>query len=37
MAEARRAVEEGRFEAFRRERLASWREGEPAERTVAPA
>jgi queuine tRNA-ribosyltransferase len=28
MAEARRAIEEGRFEAFRRERLAAWRPGE---------
>jgi queuine tRNA-ribosyltransferase len=28
MAEARRAIEEGRFEAFRREREQAWREGE---------
>jgi queuine tRNA-ribosyltransferase len=27
MAEARLAIEEGRFEAFRRERLAAWAEG----------
>jgi queuine tRNA-ribosyltransferase len=28
MADARRAIEEGRFEAFRRERLLAWRAGE---------
>jgi queuine tRNA-ribosyltransferase len=28
MADARRAVEEGRFEAFRRERTAAWKDGE---------
>jgi queuine tRNA-ribosyltransferase len=28
MAEARRAIEEGRYEAFRREREQAWREGE---------
>ncbi|MGC3997279.1 MAG: tRNA guanosine(34) transglycosylase Tgt [Anaeromyxobacter sp.] len=27
MAEARRAIEEGRFEPFRRERLAAWKDG----------
>jgi queuine tRNA-ribosyltransferase len=31
LADARRAVEEGRFAAFRAERLAAWREGETAE------
>ena len=30
MAEARCAIEGGRYDAFRRERLAAWREGEPA-------
>jgi queuine tRNA-ribosyltransferase len=30
MAEVRRAVEEGRLEAFRRERLEAWRDGERA-------
>ena len=29
MEGARRAIEEGRFERFREERLAAWREGEP--------
>jgi queuine tRNA-ribosyltransferase len=28
MAEARRAIEEGRFESFRRERLAAWKAGD---------
>jgi queuine tRNA-ribosyltransferase len=34
MGEVRRAIAEGRLEAFRRERLAAWREGEPAERAA---
>jgi queuine tRNA-ribosyltransferase len=36
MAEARRAIEAGTFEALRRERLAAWREGEPAGRAADP-